>query len=72
MYGTGDGPDTYMIKPWFVNPYDPLRNVYWLICPSHQVCLVKLCDGFIFHILVEEYDQRPVLVPRWRNKAFYR
>ena len=41
MYGTGNGEDTYMVKPWFVNPFDPPRYIYWLICLSHQVCLLK-------------------------------
>lgn len=25
------------IKPSFVNPFDPSKHIYWLICPSHQV-----------------------------------
>ena len=25
------------IKPFFKNPFDPTRNIHWIICPSHQV-----------------------------------
>ena len=25
------------VRPEFVNPFDPARMVYWIICPSHQV-----------------------------------
>lgn len=28
------------IDPSFVNPFDPTRRIYWLICPSHQVKLI--------------------------------
>ena len=41
MYGTGNSADTYMIKSWFVNPFDPPHHIYWLICPSQQVCLLQ-------------------------------
>ncbi|XP_065905179.1 uncharacterized protein [Dysidea avara] len=37
MYGLSDGPDPYAVRPWFVNPHDPLNRIYWLICPSHQL-----------------------------------
>lgn len=30
-YGNGE------VKPEFRNPFDPMRMVYWIICPSHQV-----------------------------------
>ena len=26
------------VKPEFKNPFDPTRMIYWIICPSHQVC----------------------------------
>ncbi len=36
-YGNGE------VKPEFRNPFDPMRMVYWIICPSHQVShLTKL------------------------------
>jgi len=27
-----------LIKPWFINPFNPPHQIFWLICPSHQVC----------------------------------
>lgn len=36
--------DPNEIKPSFVNPFDPSRSVYWLICPSHQVRCVCVCE----------------------------
>ena len=38
MYGTCSGEDPHQVNPWFVNPFDPSHNIYWLVCPSHQVC----------------------------------
>jgi len=39
MYGVREGADRFEVKPWFPNPYYPCHNIYWLICPSHQVCV---------------------------------
>jgi len=53
MYGVSPGKDPYKIKPWFVNPYDPLSHIYWLICPSHQVnkwLLVCLITKIVFQL----------------------
>jgi len=33
--------DKYMIEPWMINPFNPPQKLFWLICPSHQVC--KVC-----------------------------
>ena len=30
--------DKYMIEPWMINPFNPPQKLFWLICPSHQVC----------------------------------
>lgn len=30
--------DQYAIKPWFINPFNPPNLIYWMICPTHQVC----------------------------------
>ena len=46
-------PDPNIISPQFVNPFNPSRKIYWIICPSHQVymsmvylvMLVSLCRG---------------------------
>ena len=32
--------DKYMIEPWMINPFNPPQKLFWLICPSHQVCTV--------------------------------
>ena len=29
--------EPHKITPYFQNPFNPLRNIYWVICPSHQV-----------------------------------
>ena len=29
--------DIFKVKPWMVNPFNPPHNIFWLICPSHQV-----------------------------------
>ena len=35
--------DPDKISPFFINPFDPSKSVYWLICPSHQVSRVCVC-----------------------------
>ena len=39
-YGISDTPSKRHIiaSPRFENPFNPPRMVYWMICPSHQVC----------------------------------
>ena len=29
--------DRHKIEPYFSNPFDPNRKIFWVICPSHQV-----------------------------------
>ena len=29
--------DRHKIEPYFSNPFDPNRKIFWIICPSHQV-----------------------------------
>ena len=37
-YGiSASSTDRHAIKPWFSNPFNPKVNIYWIICPSHQV-----------------------------------
>jgi len=37
----GFGSDSHAVRPWFVNPHDPLKKIYWLIYPSHWVTYWK-------------------------------
>ena len=30
--------DKYEIKPWMINPFRPPDLIYWMVCPTHQVC----------------------------------
>ena len=32
--------DIYKIEPWMINPFNPPQKLFWLICPSHQVCTI--------------------------------
>ena len=34
--------DVNAISPSFSNPFNPSRNIHWLICPSHQVHVLCL------------------------------
>ena len=36
-YGSSNKVEQYAVRPWFKNPFDPDRNIYWVICPTHQV-----------------------------------
>lgn len=29
--------DRHSVKPWFTNPFNPEKTIFWIICPSHQV-----------------------------------
>jgi len=33
-----DQTDIFEIQPWIINPFNPPHKIFWLICPSHQVC----------------------------------
>ena len=37
LCGYINNEDTQILEPWFKSPFDG-RNVYLLVCPSHQVC----------------------------------
>ena len=39
--------DVNSICPWFSNPFNPTRNIYWLICPSHASGI----DAYIHFVL---------------------
>ena len=46
-------PDPNAISPSFVNPFDPSKRIYWLICPSHQVFyIVFACKKYIYVLLL--------------------
>ena len=32
--------DPYEVSPIMLNPFDPPNLIYWLICPTHQVCKI--------------------------------
>ena len=36
-YGHSTFDDRYRVEPYFSNPFDPDRKLFWMICPSHQV-----------------------------------
>ena len=36
-YGSSNGSERYSVKPWFANLFEPTQQIYWIICPTHQV-----------------------------------
>ena len=40
--------DNFRVEPWMVNPFRPPDKIFWLICPSHQVCM---CNGVLIMYL---------------------
>ncbi|XP_065894808.1 uncharacterized protein [Dysidea avara] len=36
-YSVTDGEDKFEVKPWMINPFNPPNQIFWLICPSHQL-----------------------------------
>lgn len=30
--------DKFEVKPLMINPFDPPNHIYWVVCPTHQVC----------------------------------
>ena len=42
------GLDPFVIKPYFINQYDPPNKIHWLICPSHQVHMFTKLINVIF------------------------
>ena len=61
----------FEVTPWFINPFNPLNKIYWLICPTHQICVhVFGCMVYlIIASLVEEYDQHFIFFEKWRHQA---
>ena len=62
--------DKYLIELWMINPFNPPCKLFWLICPSHQVCSIMfvmsctLAHTKLFFVLfiVEKHDQRIVFI----------
>ena len=65
-----EASDPHKIEPWFQNPFDPSRRIFWVICPSHQV--IKMIQDTISYNLfaVKEHDKCFVLVLGWSDKAW--
>ena len=36
-YSSSNSPEKYSVQPWFPNPFEPTKKIYWIICPTHQV-----------------------------------
>lgn len=30
--------DKFAFKPFMINPFDSPNRIYWVVCPTHQVC----------------------------------
>ena len=44
-YGVQKEGDQYKfeVTPWLINPFNPPNKIFWLICPTHQVCVHIIC-----------------------------
>ena len=61
--GSTTSDDRHKVEPYFPNPFDPDKNIFWVICPSHQVsaiamCVLKVCVSisiliYMHHIVVD-------------------
>lgn len=40
--GTDGAYGDRKVEPFFQNPFDPTRMIYWIICPCHQVSLRRI------------------------------
>ena len=36
-YSSSNSTEKYSVQPWFPNPFEPTKKIYWIICPTHQV-----------------------------------
>jgi len=43
--------DIFKVEPWMINPYCPPALIYWMICPTHQVCAYRL-NTRLFHVIL--------------------
>ena len=52
--------DKFAVKPFMINPFDPPNRIYWVVCPTHQVCfnmqLCCVCVYFVSMYVAQEYD----------------
>lgn len=46
---TIENEDPYEVSPYMLNPFDPPNLIYWLICPTHQVCKISLS---FYHLIL--------------------
>ena len=30
--------DKFEVKPFMINSFDPPNQIFWVVCPTHQVC----------------------------------
>ena len=64
VYSVAQNKDNiFEVKPWMVNPFNPPHHIYWLICPSHQVCTNHNARMILnFHFLpAQKYGECTVL-----------
>ena len=68
-YSVTDGKDKFAVKPWMINPFNSPHCIYWLVCPSHQVCKTVYMHVRAYMELFspfKEHGQCPVLFKdRW-------
>ena len=43
-YSSSNSKDKYPVQPWFPNPFEPTKKIYWIICPTHQVMIMVLIN----------------------------
>ncbi len=39
-YGVNNSSDQHEVTPWFTNPFNPERKIFWVVCPNHQVSVI--------------------------------
>ena len=75
-YGVSTLPNQHhtIPSPRFENPFNPPRMVYWIICPSHQVCVylnnsTVPSDSLCVSTTVEKHDKCTVFVKVQWNQS---
>lgn len=50
--------DRFEVMPYMINPFDPPNHIYWVVCPTHQVCynLAMFCVLVYLYYVAQEYD----------------
>ena len=54
-----------------INPFNPPKPLFWLICPTHQVTIL-LSSSIMLFVVAQEYDKCIILIQsKWDKELHF-